>query len=212
MRKTNNHTFKRIVFLVVLFIGLGAMMPVSTQAKARISKNNITIGVGETTKLKVKGAKKKVRWSSSNKAVVTVSKKGKVRARKAGSAKIIAKVGKKRLVCKVKVDLINSAAMKYLNKKFYTIGTWSGEPKATVTFKRGYLIRNELYNGSRTAQVNAIVKTSYGYFIKVNDNGTKYGYRLEIPFKGKLTFVGTWDPYSYDGYSEGSSLSTSKYN
>ena len=110
-------------------MGISMLAPVNSHAKARLSKKTITIGIGETAKLKVKGTKKKVKWSSSNKAIVKVSKKGKIKAKKTGSVKITAKVGKKRLVCKVKVDRINSKAMKYLKKTFYTIGTWEGEPR-----------------------------------------------------------------------------------
>jgi len=48
--------------------------------------------------------RKKPKWSSSKKSVATVSKKGKVVAKKAGSATITAKIGKKKYKCKVKVS------------------------------------------------------------------------------------------------------------
>ena len=48
--------------------------------------------------------KKKVKWSSSNKKIATVSSKGKVTAKKAGTAYIYAKVSGKTLKCKVKVE------------------------------------------------------------------------------------------------------------
>ncbi len=72
-------------------------------AKIKLSKKSITLYVGKTKTLKVKGTKKKAKWSSSKKSVATVSRKGKVKAKKAGKAKITARVGKKKLVCKVTV-------------------------------------------------------------------------------------------------------------
>ncbi len=78
----------------------------STAAKKKkvaLNKKTLTLGSGKTYKLKLKNipAKKKVKWSSSKKRVATVSKKGKVTAKKAGTANIYAKVGKKKYACKV---------------------------------------------------------------------------------------------------------------
>lgn len=50
--------------------------------------------MGQKKKLKVKGTSKKIKWSSSNKKVVAVSKKGVVKAKKKGKAVITAKAGK----------------------------------------------------------------------------------------------------------------------
>ena len=75
--------------------------------KAKISNAKLTLKVGQAKTLSVKNLskkdKKKLKWSSSKKTVATVSKKGKVTAKKAGTAKITAKVGKKKYVCKVTV-------------------------------------------------------------------------------------------------------------
>ena len=63
----------------------------------------VTLSIGETLELEVCDADQEVRWSSSNKKVAAVSRKGVVRAKKKGKAKITAKVGKKKLTCRVKV-------------------------------------------------------------------------------------------------------------
>ena len=74
-----------------------------TSAKVKLNKTKVTIHVGESYKLKVKGTKKKVTWKSSKKSVVTVNKKGIIKGKKAGKSTITAKVGKKKLKCKVTV-------------------------------------------------------------------------------------------------------------
>ncbi len=71
--------------------------------KVKLNKKSVTIHVGKTVKLKLKNAKKKVKWSSKNKKVATVNKKGKVTAKKTGTAKIVAKSAGKKYICKVKV-------------------------------------------------------------------------------------------------------------
>lgn len=72
-------------------------------ATVKLNKKKATLYVGDTLKLKVKGTKKKVKWSSSKKSVAKVSSKGKVTAKKAGKATITAKVGKKKYKCKITV-------------------------------------------------------------------------------------------------------------
>lgn len=96
----------RTLFIMVMVAMAIAFMPAQTQAasKPTLSAAKVTLKVGKTKKLKVKNVgKKKVTWTSSNKKVATVSKTGKVKAKKAGKATITAKVGKKKLKCKVTV-------------------------------------------------------------------------------------------------------------
>ena len=73
----------------------------------------VTLSVGEKVELTVCDADKAVKWSSSNRKVATVSRKGVVKAKKKGKAKITAKVGKKRLTCRVKV--VNGKSKKNVN-------------------------------------------------------------------------------------------------
>ncbi len=81
--------------------------PVQIEQRAKkevaISQSELELKVGETAKLKVTGTKKKVKWSSSDKAIVTVDKKGKVTAIADGLATITAKVGKNEYTCSVNV-------------------------------------------------------------------------------------------------------------
>ncbi len=72
--------------------------------KMKLSKTKLALKVGKTKKLTVKNKKKKakVTWSSSKKKVATVSKKGVVKAKKAGKTTIMAKVKYKKKITKLK--------------------------------------------------------------------------------------------------------------
>ena len=95
----NKKTFC-FLFSVLLLMIISITAPVYA---ARISKRTLTLNVGETYRLKVKGTKKKIKWKSSNKAVASVTSKGKVKGKAKGICKITAKVGKKKYTCKVTV-------------------------------------------------------------------------------------------------------------
>lgn len=84
----------------VKFIGRPCAEPALNLTKATLTKKK---GANHTVQLKMQWVKGKVKWSSSNKKVATVNSKGKVTAKKKGTAKISAKVGGKTYKCKVTV-------------------------------------------------------------------------------------------------------------
>ena len=69
----------------------------------KLNKKKATIYTGDTLQLKLNGTKKTVKWSTSDKKVATVSKTGLVTAKKAGKAKITAKLGSKKYTCTLTV-------------------------------------------------------------------------------------------------------------
>ena len=71
----------------------------------KLSKKKLTLTAGKTAKLKatVKGKSKKVKWKSTKKSVASVNSKGKITAKKAGTATIIAVANGKKAKCKVTV-------------------------------------------------------------------------------------------------------------
>ena len=75
----------------------------SKGAKAQQKNDNFARWGKKQLKVKNLKKKQKVKWKSSKKKIATVSKKGLVRAKKIGITKIVAKVGKKKLVCHVRV-------------------------------------------------------------------------------------------------------------
>ena len=68
-----------------------------------ISNKKITLNEGKTKQLSLKNATGKITWSSSDKKVATVTKKGLVKGVKAGTATITAKNNGVTLTCKVTV-------------------------------------------------------------------------------------------------------------
>ena len=99
------------------------------KAKVKLNKKKLVLTVGKKAKLKVKGTKKKVKWSSSKKKIATVTKKGVVKAKKKGTAKIVAKIGKKKYTCKVVVKAKKKAKVMSKPK---AVAKVTAKPKATA--------------------------------------------------------------------------------
>lgn len=69
----------------------------------RLSEKSLNMNTGDSKTIKLKGASaKKVKWSTSNKKIATVSK-GKIKAKKPGTVTITAKYKNKKYKCKVVV-------------------------------------------------------------------------------------------------------------
>lgn len=156
-------------------------------AAARLSKTELTLVAGRSEKLAVTGTLAKVKWSSSNKAVATVNSKGKVVAKKAGKAVITAKVGSKKLKCKVTVKKkVYASSIKLDRKKAsliigegvqigYTLKPkpekitekysikWSSDKKSVAVVDQN---GNVTARGTGTATITARLKIKSGTFKK----------------------------------------------
>lgn len=93
---------KAMVTMMMVVFAAMLLMVAPVQAASKTKTTKVTLKAGQSKTLRVKTASK-VKWSSSNKAIVTVNKKGKIIARRAGKAKITAKYGKKKAVFVVTV-------------------------------------------------------------------------------------------------------------
>ena len=102
MTSVRVNTKKAALMLLMVVLTLMLVFPAHA-AKTKLNRKSVKITVGQSLRLKVKNAKKKVRWRSTNTRIVQVDRKGLVTGINKGSAKIIATVGKKKLTCKVKV-------------------------------------------------------------------------------------------------------------
>lgn len=123
---------KRLCSIAVVFVLLGNIFScqgavAEAKAKAVLNKKNATLTVGTKLHLKLKNNTKKIRWISSNQKVAKVSNRGLVTARARGSARITAKAGGKKYLCRIKVvaKTKNSYAekiLKLVNKERAKVG------------------------------------------------------------------------------------------
>ncbi|MDR0222413.1 MAG: endo-1,4-beta-xylanase [Oscillospiraceae bacterium] len=94
--------------ILALFLALAASLSLfafpAGAAEPKLNKTSRTLVPGETYSLKLNGAPASVSWSSSDKAVVTVSSGGKITAAAAGKASVTAKSGGKSYKCEVTVQ------------------------------------------------------------------------------------------------------------
>jgi len=71
-----------LLVLALIFSMMNTPVAEAKKKAPKLNRKKLTLKVGQTAKLKVKNTKKKIKWSSSNKAVASVNKKGKVKAKK----------------------------------------------------------------------------------------------------------------------------------
>lgn len=111
---------KTMSYVMTAALLLGVSMPSSLAAAKKkapkLSTKKVSISVGQKKTIKLKNGKKAV-WSiKSGKKVVSLLKKKKtsvvVKGKKAGKAVVLAKVGKKKLTCKVTVKAKKPAVTK----------------------------------------------------------------------------------------------------
>lgn len=108
-----NKLKKLLAFVLAFAMIITIYQPSAAYAatkKTRLNAKTMTLQVGQKKTLKVKNARKKakLKWSSNKKSIATVSKKGVVKAIKAGNAVVTCKVTTKngkttKLTCKVAV-------------------------------------------------------------------------------------------------------------
>lgn len=217
----------RLAVIAILALLLAAMSFVAvtpddafaaTKKVPKLSATSKALTTGKTFTLKVKNAgKAKVKWTSSNKKVATVSKAGKVTAKKAGTATITAKVGKKKLTCKVTVKGLTKAqkAKQSLNGWWHT---WSsGGHYMYIKDGKAYLFLAYFDDSSGTfaASTSNVTKAKISLTRTTTapgSSGKRPGYRVHV---GKSTYYYYDDDHGmlenrygkgYLGYSGSSSM------
>ena len=93
------------LFLVAGLVCASVSIPSEAAQKTKLTTKKMTLKVGQSKKITIKGKKKKAKYSfiSSAKKKAGVSKTGVVKAKKAGKATITVKAGKKKVKCVVTV-------------------------------------------------------------------------------------------------------------
>jgi glycerophosphoryl diester phosphodiesterase/uncharacterized protein YjdB len=159
-----------------------------TISKRTLNKTSVYLKKKGTYILKLTGASaSKVKWKTSNKKVATISKKGKLKAVKSGSATITATYKKIKYTCKVKVYPMQISDTNFALKKgqsktltlYYATKKnvkWSTSNKKVATVNK---------NGKVTAKKNGTV------YIYAKYNGKRYKAKLKVvTFKLSKTSLG----------------------
>lgn len=133
----------------------------------QMNKSKATVVKSKTLTLKVLYTSKKVTWTSNNKKIATVSSKGKVTAKKIGTAKI-------------------TATMNGVSK---TITVKVSEESVVGSYKFSSVISNGI---SITQQeMSILLETDFNIIIKMNANNT---FKMTVSFDGyKESTNGTWE-------------------
>lgn len=175
--KKLTRVFAVLLAVMVMFTAF----PVQTEAATvKLNKKKVTVYVGQTTTLKITGTGKKVTWSSSDKKVATVSKKGKVTAKKKGTATITAKVGKKSYKCKVTVKnpTINKKRLAMIIGKTYTLKLKGTNIKSAKSSDKSVatVTKNGKVTAKRTGRVTITLKGKNGksYKCEIGVFGKEY--------------------------------------
>lgn len=108
----------------------------------KISKTSLRLDVKQTYQLKISGTSQKVKWSSDNNSVASVSSIGKVTAKKQGTTTIRAYVGSTKFSCKVSIKKA------ILTPKLEVIMSSKTKMSASV------LVMSIKNNGDRTLRIN----------------------------------------------------------
>lgn len=202
---------KKLLVILSVIVMSFIVLPntgVSAASKAKLNKKSATIYVGKTVTLKVKNNKKKVKWISSNKKIATVSKRGKVKGKKAGKVIITAKVGNKKYKCKVTVKKKKAPALS-IKEKIKNACIKYGNVSENVSGKYYYLSRSTVSNGDER----------YEYYTSVDYYPALDRVRIDVLFsdthsseKDWFSFDVTnvkdatckiWYKDSYDNYGDG---------
>ena len=166
-----------LLLACAMLVGTIPQISVSAKAKVKLNRSSVTLYVGKTATLQVKNYKKKVKWSCQKKSILQVKSSGKVKAKikgkKAGTTKVYAKVGSKKLSCKVTVK------KKKTTSKAPTAGnvsTPSATPKITVKPVSTPSARQK-YLGDQSVIFREEEGRHWLYFsVKLSDNKTRAVY------------------------------------
>lgn len=131
----------------------------------KMSTNSVLMTTKQTKKLTVHGCKaSKVKWSSSNPSVVSVSSSGKIKGKKNGNAVIKAKVGDYVFGCAVSV--VSKSRKKAIDKALYIY--------RTSEYSQAKRMQNKFYDCS------SLVWRSYA------NNGVKFGNTKYAPTAAEM--------------------------
>lgn len=170
-KKMRSKTIKKVIAAaVVAAMGITSIVP-AAPAQAAVKTKKLTVKTKKITlykgaaagygsvklKVTVKPKKAKVTYKINKKKIASVSKKGLVKAKKPGTAKITVKSGKKKVVVKVVVKKIKKKVTKVTATKNVTVNVGDTQKiKTTVKPKKATLKKLTFTsNAKKIAKVNA---------------------------------------------------------
>lgn len=203
MSKVTKKLTSTLLAIVCVAVCMSMLPTVQVQAASpSLSAKSITLNLKQSKTLKVKNNKKKVRWSSKNKKIASVNTNGKVTAKGLGNTVIYAKVGSKKLSCKVKV--VNADANpRNLTYKVKNNGDFVRGNSVTVSFmldKSSTNVKIMFINASNYAVYTKVVPSiSKGKTYTLNWNGKNSrgnyvstgGYKVCIQAGNIKTYTGS---------------------
>ena len=157
----------------IMVTAIGVHAP-SVEAKSlSLSSKKVTLSIGKSKTVKVRGAKK-VTWkvTSGRKIIRLANKKRtsvKIVAKKAGSAKVQAVAGKKKMVCRVTVKSAKSRKTTILNVTKVDDATVK---KVHETLSKGNTLKIRMSKGTKSQRLNTMdkLKVAVG---KYNEYGVR---------------------------------------
>lgn len=192
MRKKNLVTAVLVASMLVGSLGVTST-PADAKSKIKLSTTRVSLNEGESKTIKIRGTKKKVKWSvvSGKKNIKLKSKRRtsvKVIALKKGTAKVQAKLGKKKYICRVTVRKSTPA-------KTITITTADTQTAKAVheALNTGKAV-NLKVKGSKSSASNLMSQLSKAV-------GKYNGYGVVIQrSSSKRTATSTYTTYSISSY------------
>lgn len=177
-----------------------------------ISKKSATLTEKDNITLNIKGTTQKITWKSSNPAVASVNSKGKVTAKKEGTAKITATVLKKKYTCKITVKK---------PKEDITINGTRENPHVASEYTK---VTIDDYSGKKTigiklietidgTEANEIVKNENMFNEIPSDNERWILYHFQLSYisgKSELSASTIINPYCFYNHAANVSLQSSE--
>lgn len=137
------HARKKGTAVVTVKSGNKSVKIQITVEDPKLSKTSLSLDVKQTYQLKISGTSQKIKWSSDNNSIASVSSTGKVTAKKQGKTTIRACVGNSKFSCKVSIKKA------ILTPKLEAI--LSSKTKTSTSV----IVMSVKNNGDRTLRINS---------------------------------------------------------
>lgn len=137
-----NKKYQKYLFFIVIFTLFYFLPCKNVEASTKLNAKTLYLERGDSYRLKVKGTSSKIKWTSNNKTIASVTSKGKVAARKIGSATITAQIRNKKYRCKVNVVKCPISVSEYIHDDYIELKIKNTSMK-TITMNKEISATND---------------------------------------------------------------------